>query len=183
MFRIFLQETYEIEDLIFYSLDGTDFTGTYDTGSDGTYNYITNLHSDVGITTNLLSDFEFSYKYYLTQWESGMGASQWNTLWNIGVDTNNGVLIGCEAENSRIRIYNRNNGQNTSQTLKEGCYPNFGSTNVDWFDVSIKYENNVWSVNVNGNTITYSKTFNPTFIRMYSNYSKPRIREIKVKAL
>ena len=30
-----LQETYEIEDLIFYSLDGTDLTGTYETGSDG----------------------------------------------------------------------------------------------------------------------------------------------------
>ena len=176
-FRMVLQETYELQDLFFYSSDGTDLTGTYTTASDGTYNYITNVSAGAGIPNlNLTEDFEFSFKYYnatpFNPWSS------FNALWLVGVDTNNGVLIGCEAETTRIRIYNRSAGSNTIQQTQTSAF------NInEWTNVSIKCINGVWSITVNGHTISYSKSFTTQIIQMYSSYQNTRITDLRIKAL
>ena len=168
-----LTKTFAITDAYKYTVDGSGLDGTFTVG-DG---YITNCQSNVGLTSfGLNSDFEMSYKFYPPNPTGGY--VQANSLWNMGANTNNGVLIGTEAENKRIRIYNRNNGTNTSIDLKTNCY------NYDeWSTATIKYENGVWSITVNGNTLSYSKTFTPTSIHLNYNFPSVRLKEFMIKPL
>ena len=173
-FRMVLQETYEIEDLIFYSLDGTDLTGTYETGSDGTYNYITNLKGDVQLSNlNLPSHFVFSMKYCPNN-TGGWG----NSLWLIGSDLNNGVLIGAEGTNTRLRIYDWTNGSPSSQQVLNSSFSTY-----EWNELEIEYDNGVWTSRVGTNSVTWSKTFNPTLIKNYSDIPKSMLCMFKIKAL
>ena len=141
-------ETYSIIDAYKYTSDGSGLDGTFTTGSDGTYSYITGCQSNVGITNfGLTGDFEMTYKFYM-DYSSG-ATSPYNNLWNIALNSNNGVLIGCEGEDRRIRVYNRQNASNTSIDMKTNCY-----SYKNWVDVSIKYQSGTWSITVGGQTVS-----------------------------
>jgi len=169
-----LQKTYEVEDCVFYSEDGTGLTGTYTTGTDGTYSYITNIQDNVQVPNISISgDYVFSMKHYAG------GTDSWgNSLWLIGSDSSNGLLIGAERTNTRLRIYNWNNGSASAQQTRNSSYS--AST---WYDLEIEYSNGVWSVKANGYTISYSKTFTTNIIKAYSEERYARLCEIKVKKL
>ena len=169
-----LIQTYSIEDCVFYSEDGTGLTGTYSTSSDGTYSYITNIQDNVQVPNISISgDYVFSMKHYAG------GTDSWgNSLWLIGSDSSNGLLIGAERTNTRLRIYNWNNGSASAQQTRNSSYS--AST---WYDLEIEYSNGVWSVKANGNTISYSKTFTTNIIKAYSEERYARLCEIKVKKL
>ena len=170
---IISSEIYAIIDAYKYTSDGSGLDGTF-TLADG---YITNCQSNTGITSfNLNTDFEFSYKYYSAY---SIGTSTpFNSLWNFGVNDNNGVLIGCEEDTQRLRIYNRSNGSNSVQQTKTGAF-----THNEWIDVCIKYQSGVWSITCNGYTISYSKTITPSFMRLNGNFTSTRLKELMVKPL
>ena len=168
-----LSKTYSIIDAYKYSEDGSTLDGTF-TVTDG---YITNCQSNTGISNfDLTGDFEFAYKYYNANPTNN--DYRYNSLWVFGLDNNNGVFLGCEDQDRKIRVYNRNNGSTTSIQQTTNVY-----NRNEWIDVSIKYVNGVWSITVGANTITYSKTFNPTFIHLFDNYTHTRIKEILIKPL
>lgn len=146
--RIFQSVTCSIHDYIKYSSDGTGLSGTYNTGTDGTYDYITRLQSILDPNTALISSCEISYKFKVT---STSGTGNGSLLWCIGSDVNNGVLIGTEGTDARMRIYLRSNGNNTVQQTSNNLY----SLNT-WFDVKITYTNGTISITVGGQTISYS---------------------------
>ena len=174
---MFSSETYAITDAYKYTSDGSGLDGTFTTGSDGTYSYITGCQSNVGITNFALTgDFEMTYKFNMN-YSSG-ATSPYNNLWNMALDSNNGVLIGCEGENKRIRVYNRQNASNTSIDMKTDCY-----SYKNWVDVSIKYQSGTWSITVGGQSVSYSKTFSPTSIHLNSNFASVRLTDFMVKPL
>ena len=132
---------------------------------------------DTGLTVfNPTGDFIFEYKHYIPSFTSS--STPYNSLWSIGVNASNGVLIGVEADQRKIRIYNRNNGSNSSIDMKTSAF----SLN-EWFTVQIKYENGLWSVQVGENVISYSKTFTPTFVHLNAGYASTRLRDFKIKPL
>lgn len=173
-----LQETYEIEDLYWYSSDGTKLAGTYTTGSDSSYSYITGCQSNVGLplTLTLPSAFELSYKHYDNY--SGSDISARNGLWRIGSDENNGVLIGSEASYERIRIYNRSSGSNSVQQTKTESY-----TRNQWNEFKIRYENGVWTVSRGENNVSYSKSFTINIWHFNETFSASRFSDFKLKQL
>ena len=174
MFCIFLQKTYELEDCHFYSKDGTKLTGTYTTATESGYSYITNMQDDVSVpVSDLPSHFVFSMKHY-----AGGTGSWGNALWLIGSDASNGVLIGAERTNTRLRIYDWSNGSASVQQTKNSSY-----TANSWYDLEIEYDNGTWTVRANGNTISYSKSFATNIIKNYSETRYARLRELKIKAL
>ena len=155
-----VSEIYSIHDYIKYSSDGTGLAGTYNTGTDGTYDYITHLESILDPETSLTNSCEVSYKFKVT---SSSGTGYGSLLWCIGSDANNGVLIGTESNSNRMRIYSRSNGNNTVQQTTNNVW----SLNT-WFDVKITYNNGTISITVGGQTISYSlasvayfKTYTP----------------------
>ena len=174
---MFSSETYSIIDAYKYTSDGSGLDGTFTTGSDGTYSYITGCQSNVGITNfGLTGDFEMTYKFYM-DYSSG-ATSPYNNLWNIALNSNNGVLIGCEGEDRRIRVYNRQNASNTSIDMKTNCY-----SYKNWVDVSIKYQSGTWSITVGGQSVSYSKTFTPTSIHLNSTFASVRLTDFLIKPL
>ena len=166
-------EIYGITDAYKYTSDGSGLDGNFTV----TGGYITNCQSDTGISNfDLTGDFEFAYKYYNNNPTNN--DYRYNSLWVFGLDNNNGVFLGCEDQDRKIRVYNRNNGSTTSIQQTTNVY-----NRNEWIDVSIKYVNGVWSITVGANTITYSKTFNPTFIHLFDNYTLTRIKEVMIKPL
>ena len=152
--------------------------GTYTTSPNG---YITGCQSNVGLNNfTFPSNFLFSYKAYMNPTGS-TGTSSYlnnNSLWRFGSDENNGVLIGLESENKRIRIYNRVSNSNTSQQIQTNSY-NY----QEWVTVEIEYNNGVWKVTVGNNSISYSKTFTPTIFHLNATFSATLLKEFKIKPL
>ena len=173
---MFVSETYSLEDCSFYSVDATGLGGTHTTGTDGTYTYITGCDSTTGLSSfTFPTDFTITYKAYTPT--SSSTDTNYNGLWSIGSNANNGVLIGTEISNKRIRLYNRNNGNNTSIEQKNNAYSG------NWFDVKISYNSGVWKIECGTQSITYSKTFTPQFIHLFGNYASVRFTDFKIKAL
>lgn len=143
-----VSKRYSIIDAIKYTKDGTGINGTYTTGTDGTYDYITSIQSILDPQASLTSSCEVTYKFKVTNTSvTGNGS----LLWSIGSDANNGILIGTEGNSNRIRIYSRNNGNNTVQQTINNIF----SLNT-WFDVKITCNNGTISITVGGQTISYS---------------------------
>ena len=166
-----LQETYAIEDCVKAGFTG--WTGTYTTGTD-TYSYLTPTGTGVSPNVTLPSSFKVNYKFKTTVSTNNGGASG---LWNIGVDTNNGILIGHEATDRRIRAYIRTNGSNSAQTPQNNAY-----SYQTWTDAEITYQNGTISLSVGGKTISYSISA-PNIMQFYDSYTKLEIAEFKLKAL
>lgn len=170
---MFVSETYSIVDAYKYSSDGSTLDGTF-TVSDG---YITNCQSTTGITSfGLTGDFEMSFQHYINA--TSVTSPDYNALWNIGQDNNNGVLIGVEGAEKRIRIYNRSTGSNTSAQIQTNAY-----NTKTWNTFIIRYVNGVWSLTSGSYTLSYSKSFTPAFIRLNSNFTSTRLKEFMIKPL
>lgn len=101
-----------------------------------------------------------------------------NGLWLVGTNANNGVLIGAEGTNSRLRIYNWNNGSASSQQTLNNSF----SSN-SWNTLEIEYNNGTWTSRVGSNAVSYSKSFTATLFKFYDSAQKARFAEIKLKAL
>lgn len=98
-------------------------------------------------------------------------------LWNIGSDSNNGVLIGHEGSDRRIMIYSRSGGSNTVRATENYVY-----SYQTWTDAEITYDNGSISMTVGGKTVSYNLS-STTFMQLYYSYPMLRIAEFKVKAL
>lgn len=168
-----VSETYVVEDCYKYTSDGSTLDGTF-TVTDG---YITDCQSNVGLSSfSLTGDFEFSFDYYHTS-NSPYDVNS-NCLWSIGTDNNNGVLIGTESSDRRIRIYNRYNGNNTVIQTQTSSF-----RVQEWTNCNITYINGLWKLEIGDKEVSYSKIFNPSFIRLFSNYPSMRLKEFKIKPL
>ena len=165
-----VSETYAIEDCIKVGFNG--WTGTYSTGTD-TYDYIT-PSTVVSPNVTLPSAFKVTYKFKnMNSSTQGTGSG----LWNIGIDTNNGILIGHEGTDKRIRAYIRTNGNNSAQTPQNNAY-----SYQTWTDTEITYQNGTISLSVGGKTISYNISA-PNIMQTYEPYTKLRIAEWKIKPL
>lgn len=171
MFRTYLQKTYELEDCIKVGFDG--WTGTFSTGTD-TFDYLTPTGTGVSPNVSLPSSFKMSYKFKnMNNDTTATGTG----LWNIGSDSNNGVLIGHEGSDRRIRIYSRSGGSNTVRATENYVY-----SYQTWTDAEITYDNGSISMTVGGKTVSYNLS-STTFMQFYMAYPMLRIAEFKIKAL
>ena len=166
--------TFSIEDCAFYSSDGTKLSGSYLTGSDTSYHYIYNLQNNVQLPSiTVPTNFIFSMKY------NPDDTGSWgNGLWLVGSNSNNGVLIGAEGTDSRIRIYNWNNGSASSQQTLNNAF-----SSSSWNTLEIEFNNGVWTSRVGENSVSYTKSFTPSLFKFYASAQKARFAEIKIKAL
>lgn len=138
--------------------------------------YLTATGSGVVLSNlTLPSEFEINYKFKTL----ANSTSNTGLLFTIGTDVNNGILIGTEATDRKSRIYTRVNGSNTSQTYKNSVY-----NHLEWTDVNITYEDDVISITMNNETISYTLT-DTTLIRNYigfygSGASNVRIADFEI---
>ena len=158
-----LTKTYEVEDCI--KVGFNNWNGTFTTGTD-TYDYIQITGTGVGPNITLPSNWEMSYKLKNTRpnnYADGSG------LWVIGTDTNNGVLIGHEGTDCRIRAYLRSNGTNTVKGTENNAY-----AYQTWTDAVITYNNGTISMTVGDKTVSSSLS-SSIIMQFYSSYSYLRI--------
>ena len=167
----YLTTTYSIEDCIKAGFN--NWNGTVTTGTD-TYNYIQITGSGVSPNITLPSNWEMSYKFKnMRNDELPTGSG----LWNIGADTNNGVLIGHESTARRIRLYARSGGNNTVRATEEGVY-----SYQTWTDAKITYDNGTITMTVGGKTVSYSLSI-ASIMQFYTQYAELRIADWKIKPL
>lgn len=118
--------------------------------------YLTPIGSNVALNNiTFPSEFEINYRIKITT----NSTTNSSLLFNIGRDSNNGILIGNE--NNHARIYTRINNTNSRVAEKTNAF-NF----QNWADVTIRYDNAIISVTINNNTINYTLT-DPTLINNY----------------
>lgn len=148
-----------------------DWTGTYTTGTDK-YQYLTPTNNTT-FNKTLPSEFELKYKFKTkTTGTSGTGL-----LWLIGTDANNCVLIGHEPSDRRIRLYSRINGSNTSRYIQ-----NYAFNFQEWTDTKIRYEDNIISITVNNNTLSYELS-DVSLLKSYDTYNQLEIADIIITDL
>lgn len=168
----FVTETYIVEDCIKAGFNG--WTGVT-TGTD-TYPYVT-AQSGHKVVPNvsLPANFKMTYKFKdMRTTEDSSGT--W--LWYIGADSSNGVLIGSEDSDRRIRIYNRSGGSNTVIGTE-----NYVFTKQQWTDAEITLNNGTITVSVGGKSLSHSLSSRTVFETWGSNYTNCRIAEFKIKPL
>lgn len=120
--------------------------------------YLTPTGSGVVLSNfTLPSEFEINYKFKTTNNTTSGNA----LLFNIGTDVNNGILIGNEGSSRQMHIYTRVNNSNSGVAIQQNVY-NY----QEWTDVNIRYEDNIISLTMNGETISYTLT-NPNLIQNY----------------
>ena len=120
--------------------------------------YLTPTGSGVVLSNfTLPSEFEINYKFKTTNNTTSGNA----LLFNIGTDVNNGILIGNEGSNRQMHIYTRINNSNSGVAIQQNVY-NY----QEWTDVNIRYEDNIISITMNEETISYTLT-NPNLIQNY----------------
>lgn len=174
--RVFLQETYSIEDLAWYSSDGLKLTGTYNTGVDGEYHYITNIMNDVVFPYVPNTDFELSMKAYRPSTTTGRAL-----LVEFGASKSDTLLCGWDEGNTsstkNVRIYRRSGNTNTS--IENITNPNYN--NNEWMDFKLRFENGTVTLTIGGTSISTSMS-NVSRIGVY-NTSTSRISELKIKIL
>lgn len=120
--------------------------------------YLTATGSGVVLSNlTLPNEFEINYKFKTTNNTTSGNA----LLFNIGADVNNGILIGNEGTSRQMHIYTRVNNSNSGVAIQQNVY-NY----QEWTDVNIRYEDNIISITMNGETISYTLT-NPDLIQNY----------------
>ena len=171
-----LQETYSIEDLYWYSSNGTGLSGIYSVGTDSSYTYVTSLASDVVFPAIPSGDFELSMKAYRPTSRSNR-----NLLLEVGVSKNDTLLCGWDTGTSdsakNVRIYKRSGNSNAS--IENNTNPSYN--NGEWIDFKIRYENGTVTLTVGGTSI--STTFST--VSRIGNYitSYSRLSQLKIKTL
>ena len=171
-----LQDTYSIEDVYWYSADGKKLNGTYATGTDGNYSYVTAMTNDVSFPAVPSTDFELSMKAYRPT-----STSDRNLLFEVGDSRSDTLLVGWDSGASstakNIRIYRRSGNSNTS--VENNTSPSYN--NGEWLDFKIRYENGTVTLTVNNDSINASRS-SVSRIAVYI-LSKSRISELKIRTL
>ena len=172
---IIFSEIY-ISDIYWYSSDGTKLTGTYSTGSDSNYSYITNLGTDLLFPAVPDNDFELSMKAYRPTTASGrallleFGASKSDTLL-CGWDS------GTSSSTKNVRIYRRSGSNNTS--VQNNTNPDYN--NGEWIDFKLRFENGTVTLTVGGTSVSTSRSS----VSRIGNYdsSTSRLSEMQIRTL
>ena len=173
---MFLQETYSIEDLYWYSSNGTGLSGIYSVGTDSSYTYVTSLASDVVFPAIPSGDFELSMKAYRPTSRSNR-----NLLLEVGVSKNDTLLCGWDTGTSdsakNVRIYKRSGNSNAS--IENNTNPSYN--NGEWVDFKIRYENGIVTLTVGGTSMSTSFST----VSRIGNYtlSTSRLSQLKIKTL
>ena len=168
---MFSSETYIVEDCIKASFNG--WTGTFSTGTD-TYDYLCPTGTNVSPNITLPSSFKMSYKFKNMNTDT---TATGTGLYVIGTNTNNGVLIGHEGSDRRIRIYSRSNGSNTARDTQNYVY-----SYQTWTDAEITYENGTITMTVDGKSVSYNLS-SAVIMQFFNSYPQLRIAEWKIKPL
>ena len=153
------------------------FTGwtNITTGTD-TYDYISaSGGSQVNPNLTLPSNFKITYKFKNMN-QNNDSSGTW--LWQIGADSNNGLLIGHEGTDRRIRIYSRISGSNTVRGTENYVY-----SYQTWTDAEITLNNGTMSITIGGKTLSYSLSSTSYFKSYGTNYTNCRLAEFKVKPI
>ena len=166
-----VSERYIISDCIKAGFNG--WNGTFSTGTD-TYDYLCPTGTGVSPSINLPSNWKMSYKFKNMRTDND---SRGTGLYVIGTNTNNGVLIGHEGSDRRIRIYSRTNGSNTVRATENYVY-----SYQTWTDAEITYENGTITMTVGGKSVSYNLS-SSVIIQFYNSYPELRIAEWKIKPL
>lgn len=165
-----------ISDIYWYSSDGTKLTGTYSTGSDSNYSYITNLGTDLLFPAVPDNDFELSMKAFRPTTTSGrallleVGASKSDTLL-CGWDS------GASSSTKNVRIYRRSGSSNTS--VQNNTNPDYN--NGEWVDFKLRFENGSVTLTVGGTSVSTSRSS----VSRIGNYdsSTSRLSEMQIRTL
>ena len=168
---MFSSETYIVEDCIKAGFNG--WTGTFSTGTD-TYDYLCPTGTGVSPSINLPSNWKMSYKFKNMRTDND---SSGTGLYVIGTNTNNGVLIGHEGSDRRIRIYSRSNGSNTARDTQNYVY-----SYQTWTDAEITYENGTITMTVGGKSVSYNLS-SAVIMQFYNSYPQLRIAKWNIKPL
>ena len=168
---MFSSETYIVEDCIKAGFNG--WTGTFSTGTD-TYDYLCPTGTGVSPSINLPSNWKMSYKFKNMRTDND---SSGTGLYVIGTNTNNGVLIGHEGSDRRIRIYSRSNGSNTARDTQNYVY-----SYQTWTDAEITYENGTITMTVDGKSVSYNLS-SAVIMQFYNSYPQLRIAKWNIKPL
>lgn len=173
---IIFSEIYEVKDIYWYSNDGTKCSGTYSTGTDGDYDYITSIGTDLLFPTVPTGDFELSMKAYRPTTVSGrallleFGASKSDTLL-CGWDS------GASSSTKNVRIYRRSGSSNTS--VQNNTNPDYN--NGEWTDFKLRFENGSVTLTVGGTSVSTSRSS----VSRIGNYdsSTSRLSEMQIRTL
>lgn len=169
--RSLVSKIFSLEDCIKAGFNG--WNGTFSTGTD-TYDYLCPTGTNVSPNITLPSSFKMSYKFKNMNTDS---TATGTGLWNIGTNTNNGVLIGHEGSDRRIRIYSRSNGSNTARDTQNYVY-----SYQTWTDAEITYENGTITMTVGGKSVSYNLS-SAVIMQFFNSYPQLRIAEWKIKPL
>ena len=169
-------ETYEVKDIFWYSNDGTKCSGTYSTGTDGNYHYITNIGDNLLFPAIPIGDFELSMKAYRPTTQSGrillleFGASKSDTLL-CGWDS------GASSSTKNVRIYRRSGSSNTS--VQNNTNPDYN--NGEWIDFKLRFENGTVTLTIGGTSVSTSRSS----VSRIGNYdsSTSRLSEMQIRTL
>ena len=165
-----------VEDAYWYSSDGTKLEGTYSTGTDSGYNYITSLGDNLLFPAVPENDFELTMKVYRPT-----STSDRNLLLECGTSKSDTLLVGWDSGGSssakNLRIYRRSGTSNTS--VQNNTNPDY--SNSAWFDLKLKYENGTFTLTAG----TTSISTNLSSLSRIGNYyhSNSRLSELKIKLL
>ncbi len=165
-----------ISDIYWYSSDGTKLTGTYSTGSDSNYSYITNLGTDLLFPAVPDNDFELSMKAFRPTTTSGRAL-----LLEVGTSKSDTLLCGWDEGNTtsskNVRIYRRSGTSNTS--VQNNTNPDYN--NGEWIDFKLRFENGAVTLTIGGTSISTTRS-SVTRIGVYSN-STSRLSEMQIRTL
>ena len=171
-----LQETYSISDIYWYSNDGTKCSGTYSTGTDGDYHYITSIGTDLLFPSVPTGNFELSMKAYRPTTLSGRAL-----LLEFGASKSDTLLCGWDEGSSssakNVRIYRRSGTSNTS--VLNNTNPDYN--NEEWVDFKLRFENSTVTLTIGGTSISTSRSS----VSRIGNYdsSSSRLSEMQIRTL
>lgn len=171
-----VSETYTISDIYWYSNDGTKCSGTYSTGTDGDYHYITSIGNDLLFPTVPTGDFELSMKTYRPTTASGRAL-----LLEFGTSKSDTLLCGWDSGTSsstkNVRIYRRSGTSNTS--VQNNTNPDYN--NGEWINFKLRFENGTVTLTIGGTSVSTSRSS----VSRIGNYdsSTSRLSEMQIRTL
>ena len=165
-----------VNDIYWYSDDGTKLTGNYSTGSDSSYDYITNIGTDLLFPHIPTGDFELSMKVYRPTTTTGRAL-----LIEFGASHSDTLLCGWDEGNSstakNCRIYRRSGSNNTS--VQNITNPNYN--NEEWIDFKLRFEDGTVTLTIGGTSISTTRSS----ITRIGNYSQTtsRLTNFQIRTL
>lgn len=151
-------------------------TGTYTTGSDSSYSYITSLSTNVAFPQIPTGAFELSFKF-----NRPTSTTNRNLLWCIGASTTDCLLVGWDSgsasSDKNMRIYRRSGSSNTSVT--NNTSPNYN--NGEWTEAKITFDGTNCTFTI-GSTSISTTLSSVSIIQNYAT-SNVKLTDFKIRKL